>query len=169
MREVSFHVKLIDPFSDKSSPDLGPDPPVLSLSSPFPILPSSLDPLESRFIESETSVLGTACLDQALDDNALDRLEDHFEVQHLTLGHPVSFNCHISFDWPYLGPLPSPFIDVVFHFNDSDHSRWFMHSYGYIIVRSLTSASDFTCTHLFSIWAKSFDKRRRALSCIAFI
>ena len=49
-----------------------------------------LDPPESTFVEFETFVLDTPCLDQILDDNETDRLKDHFEMQDLTLGHPLS-------------------------------------------------------------------------------
>ena len=41
-----------------------------------------------------------------------------------------------------------------------------MHSYNHIFIEPLTSASDFTDTHLSSDWAVSFDKLKRALSCI---
>ena len=44
-----------------------------------------------------------------------------------------------------------------------------MHSYSLVFLRPLTYASNFTYTHLFSVWAESFDKLKRALSCIAFM
>ena len=43
-------------------------------------------------------MLGGPYLFQTLEDIDIDRLEDHFEVKDLTLGHPLSFDCHISFD-----------------------------------------------------------------------
>jgi len=169
LSEVSLHIELIDPFSNESSSNLGPDPPISSLSSPYTILPSSLDFPEPVFIESETFVLDSPYLDKTLDDSDLDRLKPHFEVKDLTLGHPVNFDVHISLDYPCLGPLPSPFRDVVLHFGYSDHYRWLMHSYSHIIIRPLTSASDFAYTHLSSNWAKSFYKLKRALSGIPFL
>ena len=63
---------------NESFPDLAPTPPDSSLSSPLPISPSSLDHPESTFVESETSVLGSSCLDQTLNDSDIERLEDHF-------------------------------------------------------------------------------------------
>jgi len=60
-------------------------------------------------------VLSIPCLDQTLSDNGLDRLKDHFEIQDLTLGHHLSSDFHISFDWPGFGHLLSPFKDVRFH------------------------------------------------------
>jgi len=108
-------------------------------------------------------------LDQTLDDNDTDRLKDHFEIRDLTLGHPLSSNFHISFDWPCFGPLPSPFRDVRFHLDHSDHFRWLMHLYGHIFIKPSTYAFDFTYTHLSSYWVTSFDKLRRALSCIEFM
>ena len=120
-------------------------------------------------MESNTFLLGNFCLDHILDHSDIDRLEDHFEVKDLTLGRPLRFDFHISFNWPCFSPLPSPFRNVGFHFDHSDHSRWFIHSYSHILVRSLSSASDFTYTHLSSNWAESFDKLKRAWSCIPFM
>jgi len=87
----------------------------------------------------------------------------------LTLGHAISFNFHISLYWHCLGPFPSLFGDVGLHLRHLDHSRWFMNSYSHIIIRLLTSASDFAYTHLFFDWAESFDKLKRALSCISLV
>jgi len=137
-----------------------------SLSS----LLSSLDPLESTFLESKTLVLDTPCLDQIRDDNDINRLKDPFELQDLNLGHHLSSNFQIFFDWPCFSPLPSPLRgDVGFHLDESDHLRWCMHSCSYIFLKPLTCASDFTYTHLSSDWAASFDKLKRTLSCIAII
>ena len=109
-------------------------------------------------------------LDQTRDDNDIDRLKDPFEWQDLNLGHQLSSDFHIFFDWPCFSPLPFPFRgDVRFHLDHSDHFRWFMHSYSHIFIEPLISASDFTYTHLSSDWAVSFDKLKRALSCIAVI
>jgi len=119
-------------------------------SSPFPSLLSSLDPPEFTFVEPETFVLDTPCLDQTLDDDGVDRLKDHFEIQDLILGRHLSTDFHISFDWPGFGPLLSPFRDVRFHLDHSDHFRWFMHSYRRISIKPLTCASDFTYAHLSS-------------------
>ena len=44
---------------------------------------------------------------QTLDDSDIERLGDHFEVKDMTLGHLVSIDFHIAFDWPCLGHLPS--------------------------------------------------------------
>jgi len=93
------------------------------LSSPLPHFLPSLDPPESTCVESKTSVLGNPCLDQTLEDSDIGRLEDRFKVRDLTLGHPLSFDCHISFDWPSLGPFSSPFRDVAPQFGNSDHFR----------------------------------------------
>ena len=93
----------------------------LPLSSSFPILPSSLDPPESNFIESETFVLDSSYLDQTLDDIDVERLKDHFEVKDLTLSHLMSIDAHISFDWLCQGPVPSPFRDVILHFSHLNH------------------------------------------------
>jgi len=57
-----------------------------------------LDSPEYTFVRSETFVLDTPCLDQILDENDADRLKDHFEMQDLALGRPLSSNFHISFD-----------------------------------------------------------------------
>ena len=81
----------------------------------------------------------------------------------------MSSDFHIFFDWLGFGPLLSPFRDVRFHLDHSDHFRWFMHSYSHIFIKPLTGASDFTYTHLSSDWATSFDKLKRALSCIEFM
>jgi len=64
-------------------------------------------------------VLSSPCLNQTLDDSDIKRLEDHFEVNDLSLSHPMSFDFHISLDWPWLGPLSSPLRDVVLHFSNS--------------------------------------------------
>jgi len=114
-------------------------------------------------------VLDSPCLDQTLDDSDINRLKDHSKVKDLTLGPPISFDCHISFDWPYFGPFPSPFRDDVFHFNHSDHSQWSMHSYSHIIVRPLISASDFAYPYLASDWVGSFDRLKTSLTCISFM
>jgi len=167
--EVTPPDELNDPFSDESHPDLGPAPPMTPLSSPLPLFLPSLDPPESTFVESATSVLGDSCLDQTLEDIDIDRLEDHFEVKDFTLGPPLSFDFHISLDWPCFDPLPSPFRDVGLNFDHSDHSQWSSRSCSHIFVTPLTCASDFTYTHLFFVWAESFDKLKRALSCIAFM
>lgn len=82
--EVSPHIELNDPNSIESFPGLGPAPSISSLFSPLPIFLCSLDPPESTFVESETSVLGSPYLDQTLDDSDIDRLDDHFEVKDLT-------------------------------------------------------------------------------------
>jgi len=111
-------------------------------------------------------VLDTPCSYLTLDDNGTDSLKDHFEIQDLTLGRLLNSNFHISFDWPDFGPFPSHFRDVRFHLDHSDHFRWFMHSYSHIFIKPLTCASDFTYTHLSSDWITSFDKLKRALSCI---
>ena len=137
--EVSPHIELVDPFSNESSSVLGPAPPISSLFSPLPIFLRSLDPPESTFIESETSVLGSPCLNQ-----------NHFEEKDLTLGRPLSFDFHVALDWPCLDPFPCSFRDVGFYFNHSDHSQWSLHSYSHIFVRPLTSACDFTYTNLSS-------------------
>lgn len=67
-------------------------------------------------------MLGSPYLDQTFDDSDIERLEDHFEVKDLTLGPPMSFDFHILFDWPCLGPLPSSFRDVGLHLGHSHHS-----------------------------------------------
>lgn len=85
-----------------------------------------LEPTESTFAEFETFVLDNLCLDQTLDDGDIERLEHHFEVKDLTLGHPMSFDFHISFDWLCRGLVPSPFRDVL-HLGHSYHSRWNIH------------------------------------------
>jgi len=87
----------------------------------------------------------------------------------LTKGHPQSFDFHISFDWSFFGPLPSPFRDVGLHLGHSDCTRWLIHSYSHIIARPLTSASDFAHTHLCFDWLEIFDMSKRALSCIPFM
>jgi len=89
-------------------------------------------------------------------------------VMDLTLDHPMSFDFHISFHWPRLGPFLSPFRDVRLHLAYSDHSRWPMHSYNHIIVRQLPCASDFTYTNFSFDWVESFNKLKRALTCILF-
>jgi len=56
-------------------------------------------------------VRGSPCLDETLGDSDIERLEDQFEEKEnkdMTLGHLMSLDFHISFDWPCLGPLPSP-------------------------------------------------------------
>lgn len=60
--EVTPLDELSDPFFDESSLDLAPTPPISSLSSPVPILLPSLDLSEPTFVESETFVLGSPCL-----------------------------------------------------------------------------------------------------------
>ena len=87
---------------------------------------------------------------QPLNDSDIDKLMDHFEVKDLTLRHSLRFDFHISFDWPWLGLFPSPFRDVGFHFDHSNHSQWSLHAHSRIVVRPLTCASDFTCTRLSS-------------------
>ena len=57
-------------------------------------------------MESQGFVLDNSVLDKILDDSDIKRLEDHLEVKNLTLGHPMSFDFHISLDWPGRGPLP---------------------------------------------------------------
>ena len=91
-------------------------------------------------------------LDQTLEDSDIDRLEDHFEVKNLILGHLLSFDGHVSFDWSCFGPILFLFRDVRFHLDSSNHFRCSMPSYSHI-VRPLTSAFDFTYTHFFSVWA----------------
>jgi len=103
------------------------------LSSPIPLFLPSLGTPKSTVVESETSMLDNPCLDQTLEDSDIDGLEDHFKVRDLSLSHPLSFDCHISFDWPSLGLFSSPFRDVALHFGHSDHFRWPMHSYSHII------------------------------------
>ena len=114
-------------------------------------------------------MLDSPCLDQTLDDSNLDKLEDHLEVKDLTLGPPMSIYCQISFHWVCSSPLSSPFRDFGLHFHHSDHSRWSLHSYSNIFVRPLTCVSNFAYAHISSAWAESFDKLKRALSCIAFV
>ena len=46
-------------------------------------------------------MLSGHCVDWTLDDVDLERVEDHFEVKDLILGHPTSFDFHILFDWLY--------------------------------------------------------------------
>ena len=94
-------------------------------NSPLSPLLSTLDPPESTFVESETLMLDTPCLDQIRDDNDINRLKDPFELQDLNLGRHLSSNFQISFDWPCFTSLPSPFRDVSFHLDHSDHLRWF--------------------------------------------
>jgi len=96
--EVSPHIELNNLISDQSFPDIAPPSPFSPLPSPLPIFLPSLDPLASTFADSETFVFGNPCFDQTLDDIDIDRLEDHFEVKDLTLGHPLSFDFHISLD-----------------------------------------------------------------------
>jgi len=50
----------------------------------------------------------------------MERLEDHIEVNDLTMGHPMSFDFRILFDWFCLGPLPSSLREVKLHFNHLD-------------------------------------------------
>ena len=111
-------------------------------------------------MESETFVLRNPYLDQTLDDSDIERLEDHFEVNDLIVSHPMSFDFHISFDWPCLGPLPSPFRDVGLYFGDLDHTQCFMLSYSQVIAKPLTSASNFACTHLSFDWIESLISSR---------
>jgi len=148
-------------FRDITPPDELRDPFRMSLPlillPPLPFHPflfsslffPSLDPLESIFVESETFVRGSSCLDQTLEDRDIDRFKDHFEVKDLNLGHPLSFDFHISFDWPCFGLLPSPFRDVGFPFDHSNYPRCSLQSHSHIFVRALTSASDFAYTSLF--------------------
>lgn len=110
--EVTPPEELIDPISIEFSPNLAPTPPIPSLLSSLPTLPYSLDHLEAIFIECESFVLSSLCLDQDLDDIDIEILKDHFEVKDLTLGYPTGIDFHISFDWLCLGPLPSPLRDV---------------------------------------------------------
>jgi len=115
-------------------------------------------------------MLDTPRLDQIRDDNDINGLKDPFELQDLNLGLHLSSNFSISFDWPCFSSLPSPFRgDVRFNLDELDHLRWFMHSYSHIFIKPLTGAYDFTYTHLSSDWATSFDKLKRALSCIEFM
>jgi len=58
-------------------------------------------------------VLGSPCLVQTLDYSNIERLEDHFEVKNLTLGHAISFEFHISLYWHCLGPLPLPLLEML--------------------------------------------------------
>jgi len=44
-------------------------------------------------------VPGSPYLDQTLDDIDIEGLKDHFELKDLTLGHLMSFNVHVLFDW----------------------------------------------------------------------
>jgi len=81
----------------------------------------------------------------------------------------LSTDFHISFDWTSFGPLLSPFRDVRFHLDHSDYFRWFMCTYSPIFIKPLNCAFDFTYTHLSADWATSFDKLKRALSCIKFM
>jgi len=132
----------------KSTLDLAPTPPISSLLSSLPIFLPSLGRLKSTFVDFKTFVIYSPCLDQTLDTVDIERLEDHFEVKDLILGHPMSFDFYISFDCLCLGPFPSPPRNVGLHFRLSDHCRWPMHSYNHIIVRSLTCASNFAYTQL---------------------
>jgi len=95
--EVTPPNELNDPFPDESHPDLGTAPPMTPLSSSLPLYLPSLDPPESTFVESEASILSNLCLNQTHEDSDIDKLEDHFKVRDLTLGYPLSFDCHISF------------------------------------------------------------------------
>lgn len=167
--EVTLPVELSDPIFVESSSNLAPIPRILSLSSPLSIFLPSLNLRESIFVEFKTSVLGSPCLDQTLDDSDVDRLEDNFEAKDWSLGCPMSFDFYISFEWTCFVPLPSPFRDVGLYFHHSDHSRWFIHSYNNIIARPLICTSNFSYTHLSSNWAVSFDKLKKALSRIPFI
>jgi len=85
--EITPPEELLDPIHVESFLDLAPIPPITPLSSSLPIFVSSLNPPESTFIESETFVLRSPCLDQILDDNDIERLEDDFEVKDLILGN----------------------------------------------------------------------------------
>jgi len=67
-------------------------------NSPISPLLSSLDPPESTFVESETLVLNTPCLDQIRDDNDINRLKDPFKLPDLNLARHLSSNFQISFD-----------------------------------------------------------------------
>ena len=135
-----------------------------------PTLLSSLDPPESTFFMSETLVLDIPYLDQTRDDNDIDKLQDTVELPDLTLGRHWSSDFHISFDWPCCGSFFYPSRGGVrFHLDHLDHLRWFMQSCSHIFIKPLTGVSDFTYTHLSSDWAVSFDKLKRALSCIAVI
>lgn len=42
-------------------------------------------------------MLSSPCLDQTLRDSGVGRFEDHFKVTHLSVGHSMSFDFHISF------------------------------------------------------------------------
>ena len=53
--EVSPQMELDDSISDDTN--LAPSPPISYFSSPLPIFLPSLDPSESTFVDSETSVL----------------------------------------------------------------------------------------------------------------
>ena len=62
--EITPPEELLDPIHVESFLDLAPIPPITPLSSSLPIFVSSLNPPESTFIESETIVLVSPCLDQ---------------------------------------------------------------------------------------------------------
>jgi len=122
--EVTPPNELSDPISIESSLDLSITLPISPFSSllPHPIsLFSTPPPSRVYFFRVQDFCACSSCLDQTLDDSDMDRLEDYLEVKYLTLGHPMRFDFHISFDWPCLGALPSPFRDDVLHFSHSDH------------------------------------------------
>jgi len=155
--KVLPHIELIDPFYDMAFLNLGPTPAISSPSSPLLILAPSLEPPKFTFVESKSSVHGRPWLDQTLDNNDKDRLGDHFTVKNLALCHSLSIDFHISFYWPCFGPLPSSFRDVGFHFDHSDHFRWFTHAYSHIFIKPLICTPDVACIHLSSDWAATFD------------
>ena len=89
--EITPPEDFIDSIRMESSFDLAPTSPISPVSSSFSIIQFSLDPPESTFAEPETFMLGSLWLDQTIDDIHIERLEGHFEVEELTLGHPMSF------------------------------------------------------------------------------
>ena len=95
--DVALFKELIDPISLESSLDLAPTPPISPLSSSLPILSPSLDPPESIFVEFKTFMLANPCLDHTVDDIGIERLDEHFDVKGLGLGHPTGFDFRISF------------------------------------------------------------------------
>ena len=93
--DVALFKELIDPISIESSLALAPTCPISPLCSSLPILSPSLDPPKSTFVEFETFML--ANLDHTVDDIGIERLDEHFDVKGLGLGHPTGFDFRISF------------------------------------------------------------------------